>query len=96
MSSYIVDVSRGWGFGSAMIDTQMAAMTTTVKYYHCGFGCVLGAADLFALQGFDPAKLDFTSMSYSALAHLAGSPPPKEYFPTIAFFKHEFSPFGFA
>jgi hypothetical protein len=70
---YMADVApHGWCFASAFLDSRISAMTTHVKYYHYGMGRVLGAADLLATQGFDPAKVDISGFSYWQLSKLIG------------------------
>ena len=75
LNASIADVCRGWSFRATMQDGGIPALTTRTKLHHYGFGRLLGGVDLFALQGFDPALLNFEGMSYAALAKLAGNPP---------------------
>ena len=72
---YVVDVARGWSFCYPMPDNAIAAITTQCKYYSFMDHRMLHAADILALQGFDPADLKLAGFSYADITKLTGRVP---------------------
>ena len=63
---------RGWARLRCQPDRHLDTLVTSAKLYHFATDRVLPAQMLMALQGFDPANLNFGELAYYPVAQLAG------------------------
>ena len=70
-----VDTARGFSRITVNRHGHILAVTTHAKIFDCDYQRLLHAAELLAIQGFDPSKVCFQveGANYSSLIRLAGN-----------------------